>query len=85
MHPPLFKIRDNGYFGFINAEGEVIIEPQFLDVDHFRNGYTSVQLNGQRALLDHLGRLYVRRLYRSIGIFQGRYGEGSGCENHGLY
>ena len=30
MYHPLFKIREDGYFGFINARGEVVI---LLDAD----------------------------------------------------
>nr|MBP6812501.1 WG repeat-containing protein [Saprospiraceae bacterium] len=59
MHSTLFKIRQNGYFGFINAEGELVIEPQYLEAGAFQNGFTTVRLNGLLALMDVLGRLYI--------------------------
>ena len=37
MHQPLFKIRENGYFGFINSRGEVAIAAQYLEAGEFRD------------------------------------------------
>lgn len=45
------------------------MEPQFLEVGEFREGFTHARLNGQWAILDQYGRLYIRRLYRSVGKF----------------
>ncbi|MFM8373236.1 MAG: WG repeat-containing protein [Bacteroidota bacterium] len=37
-YSPLFRIKENGYFGFINSGGEIAVEPQFLEVGEFREG-----------------------------------------------
>ncbi|HNE29832.1 MAG TPA: WG repeat-containing protein, partial [Saprospiraceae bacterium] len=70
MQKPLFRIREKGYYGYIDAKGEVVIEPQYLDAGDFRNGFACVRLNDRLVLLDSLGRLYLRRAYRFIGAFE---------------
>ncbi len=67
MRKPLFKIRQNGSFGFIDSDGEIVIEPQFFDVAEFRNGFSKALFNDKWALLDSVGRLFIKRLYHFIG------------------
>jgi hypothetical protein len=70
-YPPLFRIKENGYFGFINSGGEIAVEPQFLEVGEFREGFTHARLNGQWAILDQYGRLYIRACPRAGSTFLG--------------
>ena len=69
-HATLYKIRDNGYFGFIDSRGEVVITPQYLEVGAFHHGFASVQLNGQWVPIDTLGRLLLKKFYRYVGQFE---------------
>ena len=62
MKKPLFKIRHEGRFGFMDADGEVAIEPQFFEVADFRNGFSKTILNDRWALLDTQGRLFFKKL-----------------------
>ena len=39
MRKPLFKIRENGKYGFMDTSGEVVIEPQYYDAEAFYNGF----------------------------------------------
>jgi WG containing repeat len=66
---PLFKIREHGRYGFIDASGEVVIEPQYLETGDFQHGFTRARLNDRWAPLDALGRLLLKRSYRQIGPF----------------
>lgn len=59
MHPLRYKIRQHGFFGFMNASGEVVIEPQYLEVGDFHNGFARVRLNDQWVPMDTLGRAAV--------------------------
>ena len=52
-----YIIREQGRFGFIDREGQVVIEPQYLAAEDFHNGFALVEL------IDHwvpLG-VYARR------------------------
>ncbi|MFZ4474725.1 MAG: WG repeat-containing protein, partial [Saprospiraceae bacterium] len=69
MASSLFKIRQHGRFGFMNAEAEIVIEPQYLAVGEFQQGFCPVRFNDQWVLMDTLGRLYLKKLYRQIMPF----------------
>ncbi|MBK6902659.1 MAG: WG repeat-containing protein [Saprospirales bacterium] len=60
MPPNLFKIRDHGKFGFIDAHGAVVIEPQYFEADDFYAGFSRVRLNNRLVPMDALGRLLLR-------------------------
>ena len=70
MQTPLFKIRQGQFFGFMNHTGEVVIEPQYLYVDEYRNGFTRVRLNDLLVHMDQQGRLLLKRMYKQIGTFE---------------
>ncbi|MCB9035270.1 MAG: WG repeat-containing protein [Lewinellaceae bacterium] len=55
MHAPLFKIRENGKYGFIDAEGRMAIEPQYLEAEDFYNGFSRVRFNDKWVHIDAMG------------------------------
>ena len=57
MYQSLYRIREKGYYGFINVQGEVVIDPQFLDASDFSQGFARVRLNDQWVPIDEQGRL----------------------------
>jgi hypothetical protein len=84
MRQPLFKIRQNGFYGFINATGEVVIEPQYLEAGEFHNGFARVRLNDQWVPMDALGRLLLKRIYRDRPLRRGP-GPGAGGASLGVH
>ena len=57
----LYWIIENGRFGFIDSKGVVVIKPQFLMVDLFREGLAAVLLGDlqkhKTAFIDTKGRI----------------------------
>jgi len=70
MRKSLFKIREYGKYGFMDATGEVVIEPQYYAVEDFYNGFSRVQLNDRLVPLDEMGRLLMRRFFNYVGLFE---------------
>ncbi|RMG76804.1 MAG: WG repeat-containing protein, partial [Bacteroidetes bacterium] len=70
MRKPLFKIRENGKFGFMDATGEIVIEPQYYEAEDFHNGFSRVRFNNKLVPLDSLGRLLMKHLFNFVGLFE---------------
>ena len=70
MKSPLFKIREDGKYGFINAEGQVMIEPQYFEVEDFYNDFSRVRFNNKLVPLDSLGRLLMKHIFNHVGHFE---------------
>ena len=70
MKNPLFKIREAGKYGFINAEGTVVIEPQYYDAEAFYNNFSRVRFNDKLVPLDCMGRLLMKHLFNHVGYFE---------------
>ena len=56
MNSPLFKIRQKGKFGFIDTDGEIIVEPQYLQVEDFHNEFARVKVFDKIVLMDTAGK-----------------------------
>ncbi|MFW5685866.1 MAG: WG repeat-containing protein, partial [Spirochaetota bacterium] len=83
----LFRILVDDRWGFMNADGEVVIEPRFDHAYRFRNGHTVVRQGdfdtGKRAFMDAEGNLITGftfdRAYHfaggfATGVINGRWG-----------
>jgi hypothetical protein len=70
MGKPLFKIRENGKYGFINDEGEVVIEAQYFEAEDFYNGFSRVKFNDKLVPLDSMGRLLLKHLFNHVSLFE---------------
>ena len=64
MKKPLFKIREDGKYGFMDAMGEVVVEPQYVEAEDFYNGFSRVRLNDRMVPLDTQGRLFGWQNYQ---------------------
>ena len=64
MSTPLFKIREKNKYGFIDADGEIIIEPQYLQVEDFHNNFARVKVFDKILLMDEAGRLLLKRVFK---------------------
>ncbi len=64
---PLFRVKYNGQWGFINAKGEVIIKPQFEEVTDFSpEGVAVVRIAGNYTLIDGTGKKLVKPIFDNI-------------------
>ena len=74
----LYPVEDvsSGLFGYVNAEGAVLISPQFETAQHFREGLAWVRRPNERyGFIDHTGKfiygpesLHVERAGFSEGL-----------------
>jgi hypothetical protein len=55
-----YPVEQDGTWGYINAEGDVVIEPQFEDAEPFSGGYARVVIDGQPAVIDSTGAVTLR-------------------------
>lgn len=64
----LFPIKTGGQWGFINAKGDVVIEPQYYDVREFSQGLCAVQkeLNGLWGFIDCHNKMVIRPKYDAV-------------------
>ena len=46
--------------GYINAQGEVVIKPQFDEVDFFLDGIAAVKLDGKWGFINRKGEMLVK-------------------------
>ena len=70
MLPPLFKIRDKGKYGFIDVDGEIIVETQYQAVEDFHNDYARVKIFDRVVLMDNYGRLLMKNLFNYVGVME---------------
>ena len=52
--------KDNGKWGYINKNGEFIIEPQFDNADNFSEGYACVELDGKWGYINNKGKFVIK-------------------------
>jgi hypothetical protein len=61
QHEPLVVVR-NGKYGYIDHEGQIIIQPQFIWAEDFWQGLGSVYVCGHYASIDTSGTLHPLRI-----------------------
>jgi WG repeat protein len=59
----LFPIVDNGLWGYINQEGEIKIEPMFLQASKFSEGLAAVRLRGIYGYINYHGQFELQPKY----------------------
>lgn len=67
----MFKDETTQSFGFMNAQGEVVIEPQFIEAEPFLDGYAIVmpdvdQENNDYGVIDTQGQFILEPVYCGI-------------------
>ena len=70
MRKPLYIIREKGKYGFMDASGETVIEPQYFQVEDFYNGYSRILFNDKPVHLDAVGRLLMKHSFKYVGLFE---------------
>src|SRR5262245_6233806 len=55
--PPLFRIEQNGRYGYIDNTGRVVVEPQFVFGSEFKGDFAQVYVCGRMVSMDAKGNL----------------------------
>lgn len=58
--------RENGQYGLMDAEGNVIMEPSFYSIYDFEGDYAAVSTGDAEGLIDRMGRVIVPAEYEDI-------------------
>lgn len=70
---PLFRVKYNGVWGFVNRKGEIVIKPQFEEVTDFGpEGVAVVRIAGNYTFIDRKGKKLVKPVYDGIWGFHER-------------
>ena len=73
-HPHFNRVsfKKSGKYGFLNKDGQVIIDNQFEKASSFKQGYAYVRLNGKEGIIDTLGNAILPIIYdKRIGYREG--------------
>ena len=65
----LVSIRENGKFGYINLDGQVVIEPQFDDTHFFSEGLAAVKIGNQWGFIDRMGKMVIKPQFDNAYFF----------------
>ena len=65
----MFYAKQNGLYGFIDVEGNMVIKPQFLSTRGFCEGLCSVELDSGWGFIDKTGKMVVEPVFDSAGSF----------------
>jgi hypothetical protein len=60
---PLFLIVQNDHIGYIDAKGEVVIKPEFINGNEFSEGLASVRKNGMYGFIDSTGNFVIPPIF----------------------
>ena len=71
-YKPLFKIYENGLYGYIDSTGAVIIPPKYKGAGEFSEGLAPVRENGYYGYIDETGKYAITPQYDYAQDF--RYG-----------
>jgi hypothetical protein len=64
-----YPVKHNGQWGYIDATGEVVIEPQFEDAEPFSGGRAMVQRDGRPVFIDSTGATVLRPEVSGVRAF----------------
>jgi hypothetical protein len=72
---PLFRIYENGLYGYIDSTGTVIIPPKYKGAGEFSEGLAPVRENGYYGYIDETGKYaiapqydYAERIINGLGV-----------------
>lgn len=72
-HIPLFRIFENGLYGYIDSTGVIIIPPKFKSAGEFSEGLAPVRENGYYGYIDETGRYVIEPKYDYAENFNNNY------------
>lgn len=83
----LKKFERNGYYGFQDEKGNIVVYPKYTDIqsfDEYRTGWAMVEIFGFQGFVDNTGKEVVHPQYDDIGKF-GRYRDGCALVQKGKF
>ncbi len=83
----LKKFERNGYYGFQDEKGNIVVYPKYTDIrpfDEYRTGWAMVEIFGFKGFVDSTGKEVVHPQYEDIGKF-GRYRDGCALVHKGKF
>lgn len=79
IYSKLIRLRDSSWlflyknkYGFMNNEGEILVEPKFKQAERFVGKYAKLGLNGKYSLYNENGKLIIPHEYTSINLLYGK-------------
>ncbi len=72
----LIGFKDDGKWGYMDLEGEVVIEPQFKNAFPFRYGVAVVKIERKYGLIDKTGKIIVTPQFLEVDEITGVFGYG---------
>ena len=83
----LKKFERNGYYGFQDEKGNIVVYPKYTDIrpfDEYRAGWAMVEIFGFKGFVDSAGQEVVHPQYDEIGKF-GHYRDGCALVRKGNF
>ena len=60
---PLYPVRENGKWGYIDRQGHVAIAPQYTAASGFSEGLAAVEVNNKYGFIDRYGKMVIKPKY----------------------
>lgn len=72
-HIPLFRIYENGLYGYIDSTGKIVIPPKYKNAGEFSEGLAPVRENGYYGYIDETGKYVIDPQYDYAENFNYNY------------
>jgi hypothetical protein len=69
---PLYPIKRDGKWGYMDRQGSPIIQPQFALASPFYNGLAAVSIGGKFGFIDERGQVQIPPRFDDAGKFSGK-------------
>ena len=66
----LASVSFDGKYGYINTDGDFVIEPQFEEAEDFKNGIARVRTNGKYGYINTNGKFVIEPQFDNVGDFR---------------
>ena len=66
----LFPVSIKGRFGYINAEGHLVVPAQFRQATPYYNGFAKVKFNDAWLPINPNGMVLHKKIYKELGSFE---------------
>lgn len=70
--PVLAAVCMNGKWGFVDTDGKIVIEPQFMNAHSFSNAYAAVEVNGKWGFIVSDGTLIIDYTFDDVKDFNSK-------------
>jgi hypothetical protein len=69
FHEGLARVWENGFAGYIDTSGKIVIKPQFEVAGYFKEGLAPIRINNKYGFINHLGFIDIEPKYSLVGYF----------------